>query len=31
LDAWLLYDYDGVKRVLGDPETFSSAVPAPRD
>jgi cytochrome P450 len=30
-DAWLVLDYDGVKRVLGDPETFSSAVPAPRN
>jgi cytochrome P450 len=30
-DAWLVLDYDGVKRVLGDPETFSSAVHAPRN
>jgi cytochrome P450 len=30
-DAWMIFDYDGVKRVLGDHETFSSAVPAPRN
>lgn len=28
-DAWLIFDYEGVKRVLGDPQTFSSRVPAP--
>jgi cytochrome P450 len=30
-NAWLVFDYDGVKQVLSDPETFSSAVPAPRN
>lgn len=29
-DAWLVFDYEGVKRVLNDHDTFSSAVPAPR-
>lgn len=29
-DGWLIFDYEGVKRVLNDHETFSSAVPAPR-
>src|SRR5215475_3578359 len=29
-DAWLIFDYEGVKRVLSDHETFSSRVPAPR-
>jgi len=28
-DAWLVLDYDGVKQVLTDHATFSSAVPAP--
>jgi cytochrome P450 len=28
-DAWLLFDYEGVKRALTDHETFSSRVPAP--
>jgi len=28
-DAWLVFDYDGVKRVLSDCDTFSSSVPAP--
>ena len=28
-NAWLVFDYDGVKRVLSDHDTFSSAVPAP--
>ena len=28
-DAWMIFDYQGVKRVLNDHETFSSAVPAP--
>ena len=28
-DAWLIFDYDGVKRALADPDTFSSRVPAP--
>jgi len=28
-DAWLLFDYDSVKRALTDHETFSSRVPAP--
>lgn len=30
-DAWLIFDYDGVKRVLCDQDAFSSAVPAPRN
>ena len=30
-DLWLIFDYDGVKRALADHETFSSAVPAPRN
>jgi len=30
-DAWLIFDFDGVKRVLADHDTFSSAVPAPRN
>jgi cytochrome P450 len=30
-DGWLIFDYDGVKRTLNDHETFSSAVPAPRN
>jgi cytochrome P450 len=29
-DAWLIFDYDGVKRALYDHATFSSGVPAPR-
>jgi cytochrome P450 len=29
-DAWAVFDYDNVKRVLNDAETFSSRVPAPR-
>jgi cytochrome P450 len=29
--AWLVFDYDGVRRVLDDHETFSSRVPAPRN
>jgi cytochrome P450 len=28
-NAWLIFDYDGVKRALHDHEAFSSAVPAP--
>lgn len=28
-DAWLVFDYDGVRRVLSDAESFSSRVPAP--
>src|SRR5436190_15918309 len=28
-NAWLIFDYDGVKRALNDHEAFSSAVPAP--
>jgi cytochrome P450 len=28
-DAWLIFDYDGVKWALNDVETFSSRVPAP--
>ena len=30
-DAWGIFDYDGVKRVLSDQEAFSSRVPAPRN
>src|SRR5688500_17919269 len=30
-DAWMVLDYDGVKRVLSDPERFSSRVPAPKN
>ena len=30
-DAWLVFDYDGVKRVLSDHDAFSSCVPAPRN
>ena len=29
-DAWLIFDYEGVKRAVSDHEAFSSAVPAPR-
>jgi cytochrome P450 len=28
-DAWMIFDYDGVKRVTGDHESFSSRVRAP--
>ncbi len=30
-DVWMVFDYDGVKRVLSDHEAFSSAVPAPKN
>src|SRR5215204_3852147 len=30
-DAWGIFDYDGVKRILSDQENFSSRVPAPRN
>jgi cytochrome P450 len=30
-DMWMIFDYDGVKRALTDHETFSSAVPAPKN
>ena len=30
-NGWLVFDYDGVKRVLSDHQAFSSAVPAPRN
>lgn len=30
-DAWLIFDYDGVRRALSDQATFSNAVPAPRN
>src|ERR1051325_4256113 len=30
-NAWMVFDYDGAKRVLGDAEAFSSAVPGPRN
>src|SRR5438093_9838880 len=29
-DAWMIFDYQGVKRALNDHDTFSSRVPAPR-
>ena len=29
-DAWMIFDYEGVKRTLNDHDTFSSCVPAPR-
>ena len=29
-DGWLVFDYEGVKRVLSDPALFSSCVPAPK-
>jgi len=29
-DAWMIFDYEGVRRVLTDVETFSSQVPAPQ-
>src|SRR5687767_4683151 len=28
-DMWMIFDYEGVKRVVSEHETFSSAVPAP--
>ena len=28
-NAWLIFDYEGVRRALTEPELFSSAVPAP--
>src|SRR5688572_20352570 len=28
-DMWMVFDYEGVKRVVSDHATFSSAVPAP--
>ena len=30
-DAWMIFDYDGVKRALNDHDCFSSRVPAPRN
>lgn len=30
-DAWMIFDYEGVKRALSDQEVFSSRVPAPRN
>jgi cytochrome P450 len=30
-DAWMVFDYAGVKRALSDHEAFSSRVPAPRN
>lgn len=30
-DAWLVFDYEGVKRLLSDHDTFSSAVHAPEN
>ena len=29
-DAWMIFDYDGVKQALSDHDAFSSRVPAPR-
>src|SRR5947209_17161913 len=31
LDLWLIFDYDGVKRALNDPEAFSSRASPPGD
>jgi cytochrome P450 len=31
LDAWMVFDYEGVQRILADHQTFSSQVPAPRN
>ncbi len=31
LDGWMVFDYEGVQRVLQDHDTFSSSVPAPRN
>jgi cytochrome P450 len=28
-EMWMVFDYEGVKRVIGEPEAFSSRVPAP--
>ncbi|HLJ50443.1 MAG TPA: cytochrome P450 [Bryobacteraceae bacterium] len=30
-NGWMVFDYEAVKWVLNDPETFSSAVPAPKN
>jgi cytochrome P450 len=30
-DAWLIFDYEAVKRVLSDHDTFSNGVPAPEN
>src|SRR3954467_9816041 len=30
-DAWGIFDFDNVKRILSDPQTFSSRVPAPKN
>jgi cytochrome P450 len=30
-DGWMIFDFGGVKRALADQETFSSAVPAPKN
>jgi cytochrome P450 len=30
-DAWMIFDYEGVKRALSDHATFSSGVPAPQN
>lgn len=30
-DAWMVFDYDTVKRILDDPATYSSRVPAPKN
>src|SRR6266540_438101 len=30
-DAWMVFDYEGVRRVVNDHEAFSSRVPAPRN
>ena len=30
-DMWMIFDYDGARRALTDHETFSSAVPAPKN
>src|ERR1043166_90868 len=30
-DAWGIFNFDNVKRILSDPQTFSSRVPAPKN
>jgi cytochrome P450 len=30
-DAWMIFDYEGVKRALSDHDTFSSRVPGPQN
>jgi cytochrome P450 len=30
-NGWMIFDYEGMKRALTDSETFSNAVPGPRN